>query len=77
MENNRLILFEGQIISEKKENLKGDVIKFEQLNVNLNDLNVRTIKKPKIQETSTIKLINCLIGKDLNQDFCNRSFWMK
>ncbi len=74
VENNRLILFEGQIISEKKENLKGDVIKFEQLNVNLNDLNVRTIKKPKIQETSTIKLINCLIGKDLNQDFCNRSF---
>jgi len=74
VEKNRLVLFEGQIISEKKGNIKGDVIKFEQLNVNLNDLNTRTIKKPKIQETSTVKLINCLIGKDLNQDFCNQSF---
>ena len=74
VEKNRLVLFEGQIISEKKGNIKGDVIKFEQLNVNLNDLNTRTIKKPKIQETSTAKLINCLIGKDLNQDFCNQSF---
>ena len=74
VEKNRLILFEGQIISEKKEDFKGDVIKFEQLNVNLSDLNTRTIKKPKIQETSTVKLINCLIGKDLNKDFCNQSF---
>ena len=74
VEKNRLILFDGQIISEKKEDFKGDVIKFEQLNVNLNDLNTRTIKKPKIQETSTVKLMNCLIGKDLNKDFCNQSF---
>ena len=44
VEKNRLVLFEGQIISEKKGNIKGDVIKFEQLNVNLNDLNTRTIK---------------------------------
>ena len=74
VEKNRLILFEGQIISEKKEDFKGDVIKFEQLNVNLSDLNTRTIQKTKIQETSTVKLINCLIGKDLNKDFCNQSF---
>ena len=50
-----------RIISEKKENFKDDVIKFEQLNVNLSNLNTRTIKKPKIQETSTLKLINCFI----------------
>ena len=74
IENNRLILFEGQIISEKKENFKGDVIRFDQLNVNLNNLNARTIKKPKIQETSTLKLFNCLIGKDKNKDYCNQSF---
>jgi len=74
VENNRVVLFDGQIISEKKENFKDDVIKFEQLNVNLSDLNTRTIKKPKIQETSTLKLINCWIGQDSNKDFCNKSF---
>tara|TARA_E500000178_G_C16903395_1_gene699137 strand:- start:35 stop:1162 length:1128 start_codon:yes stop_codon:yes gene_type:complete len=74
VENNRIVLFDGQIISEKKENFKDDVIKFEQLNVNLSDLNTRTIKKPKIQETSTLKLINCWIGQDSNKDFCNKSF---
>ncbi len=74
VENNRIVLFDGQIISEKKENFKDDVIKFEQLNVNLSNLNTRTIKKPKIQETSTLKLINCFIGQDSNKDFCNKSF---
>ena len=75
IEKKRVLLFDGQIITEKSSKVKNDVVKFEQLSVNLKNLNTRTIKKPKIQETSTIKLIDCLFGKDFNQDFCNQSFY--
>ena len=34
-------------VRQKKENFKDDVIKFEKLNVNLSDLNTRTIKRGK------------------------------
>ena len=36
---------------------------FEQINIDLSDLNSATIKKPKLQETSTLKLLNCFIKK--------------
>ena len=68
-----MILFNGQIISSKKDNKKNEVIKFEQLNVNLGDLATTTIKKPKIQETSTLKLIKCFTSKNLNHSFCSTS----
>ena len=65
VEERNLFLFNGQIISSKKENNENELIKFEQLNINLSDLVTTTIKQPKIQETSTIKLINCFLpGKN-------------
>ena len=57
-----MILFNGQIISSKK-NAKNEMIKFNQLNIDLKDLNTTTIKKPKIQETSTLILLNCFLKK--------------
>ncbi len=69
-----LIMFNGQIISAKK-NFENEIIKFEQLNIDLSSLNNTTIKKPKIQETTTITLIKCLFDKKSNQnDFCNDDF---
>ena len=56
----KLILFSGQIISTQKENLKNNVIKFEQLNINLTNLSTDTIKTPKLQETPTIDLLKCI-----------------
>ena len=47
-------MINGQIITSK-ENDKNEIIKFEQLNIDLDNLSTTTIKKPKIQETSTIK----------------------
>tara|TARA_B100000579_G_C22259911_1_gene588917 strand:- start:182 stop:592 length:411 start_codon:yes stop_codon:yes gene_type:complete len=38
----------------------------------MGDLNTTTIKKPKIQETSTLKLLDCFITKKLNK-FCNEN----
>ena len=59
-ERKKLILFNGQIISTQKENLKNNVIKFEQLNINLTNLSTDTIKTPKLQETPTIDLLKCI-----------------
>ena len=57
-----LVMFNGQIISTK-ENFENEIIKFEQLNIDLSSLSNTTIKKPKIQETNTITLIKCLFDK--------------
>ena len=35
------------------------------MNINLADLNTSTIKQPKLQETSTVKLLNCFFTKNL------------
>ena len=68
IENKKLLLLNGQIISSEKNNNKNEIIKFEQLNIDLSDLTTTTIKKPKLQETSTLILLNCF----LNETFINR-----
>ena len=55
-----MFLINGQIISSKKEN-KVEVINFEQLDISLNHLSTSTIKKPKLQEISTLKLLSCFL----------------
>ena len=69
-----LVMFNGQIISEKK-NLENEIIKFEQLNIDLSTLSNTTIKEPKIQETSTFDLIKCLVDERyIQSNFCNEDF---
>ena len=65
-----MILFNGQIIASTKENNKNHIVKFEQININLSNLETTIIKKPKIQETSTIKLIGCLFNNYFNDNNC-------
>jgi len=60
-ERKKLILFNGQIISTQKENSKNNIIKFEQLNINLENLSTDTIKVPKLQETPTYDLLECVL----------------
>ena len=66
----KMFLFNGQIISSKSSNEETEVLKFEQLNIDLSDLVTTTIKQPKLQETSTIKLFSCLISKDNYPNIC-------
>ena len=71
VEKKKLSLFDGQIISSKKNNTDNEIIFFDLLNIDLSSFNTSTIKQPKIQETSTRKIIGCLF---LNKDetrFCN------
>ncbi len=60
VEEKRMILFDGYILTEKK-NLENNLIKFEQLNVSLKNLKNNIIEQPKLQETSTLTLLNCLL----------------
>ncbi len=74
VEQEKLILFNGQIISSARDNSKNEIIKFEQLNVDLNNFSNTTIKTAKIQETSTIQLISCLNFKFFNTSNCKSNF---
>ena len=69
VEDKKMILFDGIILTEK-DNLKNNLIKFQQLNINLNKLKNNIIRQPKLQETSTISLINCITDK-YNKVFFN------
>ncbi len=74
VEEKKLILFNGLIISEKKDSIENDIIKFEQIDIDLKNLQNTTIKQPKIQETSTFKLIACAYNNFLNDKNCKGSF---
>ena len=65
VEEKKMVLFSGQIVSSNERNDKNEIIKFQQLNINLDNLQNTTVKVPKLQETSTIVLIKCIF---FNQD---------
>ncbi len=70
VEEKKMILFNGNIISGGKNGLKTTIVKFKQLNVDLKNLQTSNIKVPKLQESSTIKLIGCLFDSQ-NQSVIN------
>ncbi len=74
IEKKKLFLFNGQIITSKENISKNEIIKFEQLIIDLSNLSSTTIKKPKLQETSSIKLINCFTKQNFNNKFCNNDY---
>ena len=45
-----MILLNGQIISSNKNNIKNDIIEFDQLSIDLKKLSNRTIKVPKFKK---------------------------
>ena len=68
--NREMILVEGQIISSKKNNEENEILKFSQLKIDLSNFITTTIKQPKLQETSTLKLLNCFLNKSTELNFC-------
>ena len=72
VEKKKMFLFNGQIITSNKDNSKNEIIKFEQLIIDLGDLSTTTIKKPKLQETSTLKLLNCLVRDKFDNQICKK-----
>ncbi len=70
IDNRNMFLINGQIISSKKKK-NVEVINFEQLDINLGDLSTSTIKKPKLQEISTLQLLKCFFGDFNKINLCN------
>ena len=77
VEEKKMVLFDGKIISSSKDNIKNEIVKFSQLNINLENLTTGNIKHPKLQETPTLQLLQCMndlvVGNviDENSGYCN------
>lgn len=71
IEDKGMILFEGKIISSNQNNNDNEIIKFEQLKIDLGNLQNTSIKEPKIQETSTIRLLACVNNNFFNEKGCS------
>ena len=67
-----LILYKGNI---QKLNKEGDIsiIKFEKTILNLAGLVTKSITEPKIQETSTFKILLCILKKNVNMHNCQEN----
>ena len=73
-----LILYDGFIQKiDSKEDINNEatisVISFDQTTLNLDGLTTKTISDPKIQETSTIKLIECINFKSTKYHSCTKN----
>ena len=65
-----IFLINGQIISSKKDRKENELIEFQKLKINLGNFTTTTIKQPKLQEISTIKLISCFLNLNMNLKIC-------
>jgi len=72
--DDKLVLFNGiiQTLNQKNE-IKN--IRFEKTELSMNKMTTRTIKKPKVQETSSRLLLKCIYGQNdnLNLTDCSRN----
>ena len=65
-----LVLYNGSIQKSNPKN-KISIVKFEKTIINLSNLSTKTITEPKIQETSTKNIINCIRDKNEYLNNCN------
>ena len=71
-DNKNLILLDGNI---QKLNPDGDInlIKFEKTTLSLSGIQTKSISQPKMQETSTLDILQCLQGKKVRMHNCNET----
>ena len=60
---NYLILYDG-FIQNTSKNQEVKVIKFKKTTFNLSNISTKSISEPKIQETSSFAIINCMIERN-------------
>ena len=59
-----LVLFDGNI-QKLNKNGQINIIKFKKTTLNFSSLTTKSITEPKIQETSTLRIFNCLRNKNV------------
>jgi lipopolysaccharide export system permease protein len=69
-DENFLVLLDGNI---QKLNPDGDIniVKFQKTTLSLSGINTKSISKPKMQETPTIDILQCIEGRKINVHNCN------
>ncbi len=71
-EKDQMVLLKGQLITSMEDNSDSKIVKFDQMNLNLGSLENNVIKNPKIQETSTLKLLSCFSNNLEKNSFCKQ-----
>ena len=70
VKNSKLVLFEGNIqTTNNNDELKNFF--FEKTELNIKNFNSRTITEMKVQETSSLDLLNCIFEVKINLNNCN------
>ena len=67
-----LILIDGNIQKEEGDQ-SVSIVNFQKTSINLSGMSTNTISEPKIQETSTFKIINCLLKRNNYTHNCDNS----
>jgi lipopolysaccharide export system permease protein len=70
--NGKLVLFNGVVQTLNQKNEIKNIL-FEETELSLKNIATRTIKQPKIQETSSASLLKCIFSKNINLIFNNCS----
>ena len=71
-DDKNLILVDGNI-QKLETSGKISIVKFEKTALNLSGLSTKSISEPKMQETATMLIINCITNKNLIFHNCVRS----
>jgi len=67
-----LILYNGNI-QRLSQDGNINIVKFKKTILDLSDISTKSISEPKIQETSTLKILNCIIKKNVNMHNCEQN----
>jgi lipopolysaccharide export system permease protein len=73
-ESNKLVLYNGNI-QKLAQNNTVNIVKFKKTTFDLSGLSTKSISEPKMQETSTFKIFQCIKNNYINIDMhnCNRN----
>ena len=67
-----LILYNGNI-QKLNDDANVNIVKFDKTILNFSGITTSTITEPKIQETSTLKILSCILKKDISNHNCDQS----
>ena len=71
-DKNNLILYDG-IIQKLKDDKTVTIVKFKTTSLNLSGISTKSISVPKMQETSTLKILRCIKNNNTSTDMHNCS----
>ena len=69
---NNLILYDG-IIQKLNDDKTVNIVKFKTTSLNLSGMSTKSISVPKMQETSTLKILGCIKNNNTSTDMHNCS----